>query len=714
MSAKSANIDSAHPSQPVFPIREYLDDIWRRKLGFILTFIIVACVGAIFTMRQPKIYEAIAVVIINPEPPTINPVDSNAVGQWYMLDTYYDTQLKVMQSRLVASRVVRDLNIAQDPEFLELDDISNPAILEKRIATANPVSFLLSKLKVEAVVGTRLVNIRVKHKNPDYAAMIANAIADAYSAQNTEYRSASLTNTFEFIDKQYKDNIEKLAKSRNALNDFKQNNKILYTNPVEQQKITNQRLDYLNVKRVEIETETHRTGYLLHELKALPLSTEYVQAFALLGDAQALNAEMNECKKLEQKSRELLVTYLEKSPQVTAVQSQIEKCRESVLNGMKNVITGLSARHQALLKLNEEIQTEILALQKEALSIDQIKLLYEQFQSQKDNAETQYESSQAKLNEVSLNRLLEVNNIQILDKAISPSVPVSPNLLLNAVMTFLAAVIAGFVAVLLLELLDISVRSQSDIEEKALMPFLGAVPKFPKLHPYSHRNAYRFILENPRSPVAECIRTLTTTLQFLLKSDKSHVLLITSAQPLEGKTMTSINIAITLALSGKRVALLEADMRRPTIYKALKIQEEKGLSAIAGGTANLKEVLKPTEVPGLQLIPCGTIPKNPAELFQTEGFVKLLDNLKSQFDAIIIDSPPVTAVTDALIIAQHVHGVIVIARASKTPLPSLIRTRELLEGVNAPILGVVLNDMTENRSSYGGYYYYHKAYRTAE
>ena len=256
MPPKSANIDSGHSSQPIFPIREYIDDIWRRKLGFILAFIVVAGIGAVYTMHQPKIYEATAVVIINPEPPTINPVDSTTYDQWYMRDTYYDTQLKVMQSRLVAQRVVRDLNIASDPEFLELDDITNSELLEKRIAAANPVSFLLSKLKVEAVVGTRLVNIRVKHKNPEYAAMLANAIADAYSAQNTEHRSASLTNTYEFIDKQYKENIEKLDKSRDALNDFKQNNKILYTNPIEQQKITNQRLDYLNVKRVEIETET--------------------------------------------------------------------------------------------------------------------------------------------------------------------------------------------------------------------------------------------------------------------------------------------------------------------------------------------------------------------------------------------------------------------------------------------------------------------------
>ncbi len=169
-----------------------------------------------------------------------------------------------------------------------------------------------------------------------------------------------------------------------------------------------------------------------------------------------------------------------------------------------------------------------------------------------------------------------------------------------------------------------------------------------------------------------------------------------------------------MALSGKRVVLIEADMRRPTIYKALNVKTSAGLSAVIRDEPKLKDVLKDTEVAGLKLIPCGDIPKNPAELFQTEAFAKLLAKLKSEFDAVIIDSPPVTAVTDALIIAQHVNGVIVIARSDKTPMPALIRSRELLEGVSAPVMGVVLNDMSTDRSGYGGYYYYRKAYHEAD
>lgn len=697
---------------PVFPIREYLDIVWRRRWGFILAIAVTVCLGAVYTMRQPKIYEASTAVIINPEPPTINPVDSNGAEQWYLRDTYYDTQLRVMQSRNVAQRVIDDLNLKNDIEFLELEEIKDPQILAKRLASADPVAKLLAKLKIEAVNGTRLVYIKVKNKNPELAATLANAIATAYSEQNAEHRLLTLNNTFEFIDKQYKDNELKLQDARNALNAFKENHKILYSNPIEQQKITNQRLDYLNNKHVEIETQKQHAGYVLKELKSIPTVIDNIRAYSIVAEADSLETAVSDCRALEREEKKLLITYLEKSPQVVSIREQIDACHQNVVLNMQNILRGLEAKHQALANLDQEINQEIRTIQKEALELDQLRLLYEQFESQKQEQERLFEQSQKKLNEVSLNRLLEINNIRILDTAIAPSTPVSPNIIINAAITLLAALIAGIFVVLLMELMDISIRTQSDIEERARLPFLGAVPKYPKSKNYAGRKAYRFIIENPRSPISECIRTLRTTLSFLIKTDGTHVLLITSAQPLEGKTMTSINLAVTSALSGQRVVLIEADLRKPRIYEVLKMAPELGISAVINGNAKIKDVLLDTEVDNLKLMPCGKIPDNPAELFTSEKFPQMLEELKQNFDVIIIDSPPVTVVTDALIIAQHVHGVIVVARANKTPLPHLIRTRELLEGVSAPILGTVLNDISSHANGYyGGYYYYKKAYK---
>ena len=290
---------SEHPKTSSFPIREYIDIVWRRRWGFVLAFVAVSCLGVLYTMRQPKVYEATTAVIINPESQTINPFESSAADQWYLRDTYYDTQLRVLQSRLVAQRVVDDLGLANDPAFLGLSQIKDPVLLQKKMAAADPVSILLSKLKVESVAGTRLANIRVRNENPELAASLANTLAAAYSAQNSEHRSASLTATFDFIEKQYQENEARLAQSRDALNAFKENHKILYSNPVEQQKITNQRLDYLNTKRVEIDTEKQRAGYVLSELRAIEVSVDNVHAFTILGGPQTLETELAECRKLD-------------------------------------------------------------------------------------------------------------------------------------------------------------------------------------------------------------------------------------------------------------------------------------------------------------------------------------------------------------------------------------------------------------------------------
>lgn len=705
-------LPSLNKQASIFPVREYIDVVMRRRWGFILAFALVMILGVLYTINQPKSYLATTAVIINPEPPTINPLDSNeSQQQWYLRDTYYDTQLRVMQSRHVAERVINDLGLAADLEFLSLAKIKDPDLLEKRLLTADPVATLLLQLKVEAVIGTRLVNIRVQNENPELAAKLANAIAVAYAEQNSEHRLSSLNSTFEFIDKQFKDNENKLQQARKDLNAFKDKHKILYSNPIEQQKITNQRLDYLNNKRVEIETRRQHAGYNLAELKKVKPELENVRAFAAIADAPNLNAEVALCVQMHREAQTLLATFHEKAPQVVAILDQIAQCEAAVIQSMKSSLQGQVALYDALVKVNQGLDQEIVLLQKEALELDQLRLLYEEFESQKTEQERLFEQSQKKLNEVSLNRLLDSNNIRILDTAIPPRSPVSPNLLINGGITLFAALVAGFLIVLLLELLDITVRTQEDVEERARLPFLGAIPKFPKTRRYAGQKAYRYVIENPNSPITERIRTLRTTLSFLLPAERSQIILITSAQPLEGKTMTSLNIAVTSALAGQRVILIEADLRRPRIYKVLKTDQKSGLAAVIEKKMTLDQALFKTEVPGLDLLPCGAIPENPADLFQTEAFHKLLVTLQGRYDRIIIDSPPVTVVTDALIMAQFVHGVIIIARSEKTPLPLLVRTRELLEGVNAPILGVVLNDMRAASShNYGGYYHYTKAY----
>ena len=417
------------------------------------------------------------------------------------------------------------------------------------------------------------------------------------------------------------------------------------------------------------------------------------------------------CRELRKEEQKLLLTYQDSAPQVTSIRNQIELCENAILSGLKSMTNGILARHQALTKLDAELNDEIKKLQAEALNLDQLRLLYEQFEAQKNEQERLYSESQHKINEVSLNRLLEVNNIRILDQAIPSKSPVSPNIVLNGLISLFAAFCFGIFVVLLMELLDITVRSQADIEKRARFPYLGSVPKMHRSAGLTNKDAYRFILEHPHSPVSECIRTLRTSIMFLLADDKSQILLVTSAQPYDGKTMTSLNLAVTSAIAGKKTLLIEADLRRPRLYKALKIKQEAGLSSLIQTKTQIDESITHTELPELDLLPCGTIPQTPAELFQSENFPRLLENLRARYDFIIIDSPPVTVVSDALIMSKFVNGVLVVARARKTQLPNLVRTRELLDGVQAPVLGVVLNDLKSGANGYGNGYYYNHEYK---
>lgn len=702
-----ANTYASH--EQALSIREYFGVVRKRFWSFALCLLIIASLGVIYTLKQPKIYQATTAVIINPEPPTINALDNVDSQQWYLRDTYYDTQLKVMHSRNVAKRVVDDLALATNLEFLGFEKITQKDELQKKLAAVDPVSHLLSLITIESVPATRLVNIKVRHQKPEIAASLADAIADAYSEQNSEHRLASLNNTFDFIKEQYSDYEKRLDAASNALNAFKNEHQILYSNPLEQQKLTNQLLENLLNRRVDIETQKLQAGYVLAELKKLAPDLDNIRSYEILADTHTLSNLYAQFLDLQQEERKLMVTYLETSSQVKSVREKMQLVREAINSSLSAIKQGYEAKYNALAKLDTDIQQQIRSLKTEALQLDQLKLLYEQVENQKSEQERLFESSQKKLNEVSLNRLLDINNIRILDKAVAPKSPISPRIFVNAVITFLAALLASLALIFVLELLDLSIKNQADIEQKAGLPFLGVVPAIPKSGRDSKKSAnpYQFIIDNPKSPLSECVRTLRTTLSFMLPPDKSQVLLITSPSPLEGKTTTALNLAVTYALTNHKVLLIEADLRRPKLYKALGLEKAMGLTAVLNKDTTLEKAITKTSVQHLDLLPCGDIPANPSEIFQSDFFKNLLKTLQSQYDYVIIDSPPVTVVTDALIMAQHADGVIIITKACKTQLPLLIRTRELLQGVNAPILGVVLNALTAQSAGYGGYYYYY-------
>lgn len=282
-----------------------------------------------------------------------------------------------------------------------------------------------------------------------------------------------------------------------------------------------------------------------------------------------------------------------------------------------------------------------------------------------------------------------------------PLIPMSPRTLQNTLLGFAVGVMLAAGIAFLVEYLDDSLKSSDDVNRVLGLSTIGNVARFPK-----ENKSPLVVLDEPRAPYAEAYRNLRTNLQFSLAVDSSNALVVSSAEPGEGKTTTVANLAIAVAQMGKRVILVDTDLRRPSLHQLFRVPPEPGLTDLFLRNQTLAQVIRETSQPGLYLLPCGKIPPNPAEVIASAWMDEVIDTLKKQYDLVLFDSPPILPVTDALLLAAKTKHLLWVVAAGKTRSDPLRRAREALEQVDAKILGVVLNRIAMGRG-YGYYYYYY-------
>ncbi|MHB8878786.1 MAG: polysaccharide biosynthesis tyrosine autokinase, partial [Myxococcaceae bacterium] len=326
-----------------------------------------------------------------------------------------------------------------------------------------------------------------------------------------------------------------------------------------------------------------------------------------------------------------------------------------------------------------------------------------------DNNARLYDLVLKRLKDIELSGLLRTSNVRVLDAARPSLLPVRPKVPMALGLALVLGLLGGLGLALLLELLDNSITGQADIEERLGVPFLGFVPTIPddKLPALGKRDLH--IHTHPKSSVAECCRAIRTNLLFMTPDKPFKTLVVTSAGPQEGKSSSVINLGIAMAQSGNRVLLLDTDMRRPRLHKAFGVPNDFGISSLILNQGSLDTAVKSTEVPGLFVLPCGPIPPNPAELLHTQVFAELLEKLTQKFDRVILDSPPIGAVADAVVLGTQADGVLLVVKAGHTSRDMAKRAVRSIQDVNAKLLGAILNNINLDDPKYGDYYYY--AYR---
>jgi capsular exopolysaccharide synthesis family protein len=544
-----------------------------------------------------------------------------------------------------------------------------------------------------------------------------------YIEQNLEDALASTSSAVDWLRGQQDKLKNDLESSELALHQYKLSNNILSVAFDDQSNMLREEVKQLNEALTSVRTKREEFLARRNELmKISPDNPSDLPAKELLQSALLQNLRQRYEEAVQRREALLGEGKGTGHPDVAALDASLKKTRDALLAEVRNIegaverdLTAIMQEERGLAKLYDNAQ-------KRGLELNLLEIEYNRLKRTKNNTEKLYELVLERTKESDLTRVLRVNNIRLVDAPILPRGPARPRVILQIVFGVLAGFVFGIAAAIGRALLDRTVKTPDDVERDLGATFLGLLPELEagqKGAYYGRRRRHRrkppIPLETaelvvhvaPASGVAEAARAIRTNIVFMAPDRPYQVLLVTSAGPAEGKTTVACCLAIAMAQAGQRVALVDCDLRRPRIHRIFHAKSDVGVStALIGDHTN--PAVTETDVPNLTVLPAGPIPPNPAELLHSEKFKSLLAHLRSQFDRVIIDSPPIVPVTDAAILATVVDATILVVRAFETTNDLARHGIRALTDVGGVIAGVVLNAVDLDRHEYKYYYYSYK------
>lgn len=724
------------PTQPqllpwdMLPREPHLLDylmILRKHQWLVLFFLLaVVTIVSIATFRMQPVYEATARVEIGKESMNIGlPFQGTDSYDVYMdSENNIETQAKILQSETLALQTILSSGLASQPEFGgQPGNPGKPLLTPGSVANQQrppALGAFLGRLRVKRVPNSRLLDVTFESTDPNLAARVVNAHVENYIDQNLRSRYEATTAASNFLAGQLNSLKSKVERSEDARIAYERQHKIWTID--EKQNITTQKLAELNKELTEAQGERMRKEALYQLVR-----TGNVDAIPGIHESSIL-------PELEKKRAEASVQYAEvlnqygpNFPKVTRLQAQIKEMDQSIAHEKTSIANRVEAEYRAAR------QRELLlsgALDRQKTETNEMAESLVQYNILKRDAEANkqlYEGLLQKLKEASISAGLRSSNIRVVDPAMVPSSPSRPQRSRNIMLAFLVGLVGGVGLALLREYLDNTVKTPDDVEMLARLPSLAVVPAFATLDGRSRTKLLKSSSSDgtdvrvelvshsmPQSQVSEAFRALRTALLLSQAEHPPQVILLTSALPREGKTTAAVNLAVTLAQLGDRTLLVDADLRKPGIGRALSLTDGKyaGLTSYLAGVSSLELVTVPhPAITNLAAIPTGPIPPNPADLLSSRRLAEAIAVLRREYKFIVIDSPPVMAATDPVILSVLADGVLLVVRSGETPKDAFTRARDLLTGVKCRFLGVVLNAVDSNSPDYYySYRYYPYAY----
>ena len=699
-------------------LRDYLSLILKHRWKVIVAFVIIVTTAVIGTFSISPTYTASTTIQIEKEAPKVLKFEDvlpvNTSGS-----DYYKTQQMIIQSRAIALRVIEELSLWNHDQFKEKGIVSSAeaAIVPVNDEAMNKlIDDFLKLLDVGLIRKSRLASISFRSNYPELSALVANEVARAYIDFNLEYKFKATETARDWLSGQLKEFQAKVERSEEELNSFANRHGIF---SLEKDKnLVLKRLDSLNEALAASESDRIKKESFFKEAKRHP--PQNIPA-AVIDDLELINGLKKELSSLEAEYSKLSIQlYKPEYPRMIRLKAEIDALDARIEEEAVSLVDRAGIAYKISLERERLLRQAFEKQKKLALRIKEKSIQYNILKREVDTNKELYDGLLQRVKETGVAAGLEASNIQILDRAVTPLSPSSPKKALTILISMFVGLSIGIGLAFSVEYFDNTVKDPDEISNLFGLPTLGLIPSLQsttfKLGKKDKGASLRpgtddldtVTFKFPQSAISAAYHTFKTSLLFSTPGRPPKTILVTSSTPNEGKTTVSCNLGILLAQSGSKTLIVDADLRKPGCHKAFNVPNAPGVTDYLTGHSTLEDVIKPTAVKDLFVLPSGPISPNPPELLDSVQFGKAIEELKRLYDFIIFDSAPIMVFADTLNMTNKVDGTVVVVKSAKTTKEDLKNAVGLIRGVQAPILGMVINAIEIRKSE--SYYSFHDYY----
>lgn len=755
------------PPQPQIEevhLTDYLNVIMRRRRIFLLSFLALFLGVALYTFMMKPIYEASATLHVKDDK---KGGKSGLLGDLALLNSVnpVDSEIEILKSRTNAAEVVKRMHLnwniskkssgvsvaitefdsklakpdytikitGPDTFSISAEDVQTVQGRVGQLLKNETLTLLVKELKGEpgdsfrlklrpfnraaeglrkrfkvAEVGkkTNIIKISYRDTNPVKARDVVNTLVQAYLDQTLSFKTEEASRTVAFVEEQLKGTRQELDQSEKNLQAYKTNSGVVKLDAEAQELV--KKLSDIEKERAAVNLQRKQVDFALSALMEARRKG-VVYSPAVFRDDVLIGNMANKLTELEVQRRALVSENTENHPQVKAIQAQIDQIQKKIQATLETYKQNLAKQELTIQQQLDQYEGKMRKLPEAERDLARL------LRISKVNADI-YMFLLQKHEEARIVKASTISNINVVDPAITPDLPVKPQKKKNLMLGLLVGLMFGIGAAFFMDYLDDTIKDEDEAKRALGWPHLAMIPAIEASGspgPAPTRASRLVVQHKPKSPVAEAFRGLRTAIHFSSLRRDTKVVMITSSFPGEGKSTIAANLALTFAQADNRVLLIDCDLRRPSMNTIFEQPRSPGVTEVLAGDVSLAEALHTTDVDNISLLTAGTIPPNPAELLCSDAMRELLSGLRETYDLVIIDAPPVIPVTDAPLLTAFTDMVVVVVETGRIPLKAAQRMKELLQSVQAPVAGFVLNDRTAYFSDVYGYYgkgYYGKGY----